>query len=307
MGDVRPTLLMGAPGANWRPWFEANGAERVAVLDPAAYEWGFLGQVVQLHHGAVENVQFVGGIVPSKCAPDYFGAVQRLFAKCPPPTVVQLPAFRPTPAHIAVLTQLVQAFQVGRIVIDVDVDHVGMRWPVEAELVELPRKATAEVQNSLRRAQWLRFFQRCQPQDFALPAIQFLGSRLGSGSTLTQEDRSAIGLFGPLHAEVCGAMLLLVCEDGIDDHDLARALDRTHTHQAQIVQPSSFDSLLCDLLDHEWQSLGSGIIESIDFAEGRIGVLAQSMPPAPCAAIRLGSLRVDRSGIEIGEVRFSSL
>ena len=56
-------------------------------------------------------------------------------------------------------------------------------------------------------------------------------------------------------------------------------------------------------LDDAGQSLGIGFIEKLDFERGEIEIVANSVAPAPIAAIALGSLYVSPQGIELGETK----
>jgi polynucleotide 5'-kinase involved in rRNA processing len=101
--------------------------------------------------------------------------------------------------------------------------------------------------------------------------------------------------------------LFLITETSIDDSDIARALDHTHTHRAQVTLASAYENLLCAALDREGGPIGIGTIKSIDFAAG-IGHLAiTAAAPAPIHSIQLGHLSIDPSGRELGEASIGEI
>ena len=70
-----------------------------------------------------------------------------------------------------------------------------------------------------------------------------------------------------------------------------------------VVSAREYDNLLCALVRESGEEIGHGMIESFDFRNGIVRVWADAVPPIPVRVLKLGSLRVDRNGKELGELR----
>jgi hypothetical protein len=61
--------------------------------------------------------------------------------------------------------------------------------------------------------------------------------------------------------------------------------------------------LLCSFANQEGEDFGIGMIRGIDFVTGVAQVACTAVPPAPARILRIGGLRVDPNGNELGEAR----
>ena len=87
------------------------------------------------------------------------------------------------------------------------------------------------------------------------------------------------------------------------DRQIAPITEQFGVRGVVVTPSSSYHSLLVGLADSAGQYLESGLIESIDFASGRLYVLTPLKNAAPIAQIELGLLRCRRDGKELGELR----
>ena len=71
--------------------------------------------------------------------------------------------------------------------------------------------------------------------------------------------------------------------------------------EVKIVRKSDFKNLLCGLVDVKGRFLGLGVIEEIDFTLRKL-VIYTRVERDKIAAIQMGSIKVNRDGIEEGWV-----
>jgi polynucleotide 5'-kinase involved in rRNA processing len=64
-----------------------------------------------------------------------------------------------------------------------------------------------------------------------------------------------------------------------------------------------YRNLLCSFAKQSGEDFGMGILTDIDWNSMRAYAQCTAVPPAPVRILRLGSLRVDSNGHELGEVR----
>src|SRR5262249_27431054 len=100
-----------------------------------------------------------------------------------------------------------------------------------------------------------------------------------------------------------GGTLLLLSNEEPSDQSVARALDVFHCGRVHVVHPESYDNLLCSFARESGEDFGTGIVQKIDFETKTATILCDAVPPAPIRILKLGGLRVDPSGRELGEVR----
>jgi len=89
----------------------------------------------------------------------------------------------------------------------------------------------------------------------------------------------------------------------VEESDVAAALDFTGCTRAQFVAPGLYRNLLCSFAKQSGEDFGMGILTDIDWQSLRGYALSTAVPPAPIRILRVGALRVDSDGRELGEVR----
>jgi polynucleotide 5'-kinase involved in rRNA processing len=106
-----------------------------------------------------------------------------------------------------------------------------------------------------------------------------------------------------LHAEVGGGTLFLISEKEVEDHHLPRALDVFHCGRVHVIPPDSYEGLLCSFARQHGEDFGMGMIQTIDFESKTAKILSDAVPPAPVRILKIGGMRIDTAGRELGEVR----
>jgi polynucleotide 5'-kinase involved in rRNA processing len=129
------------------------------------------------------------------------------------------------------------------------------------------------------------------------------GARFGSGVVLTQDERLKAGVAEAVHVEVVGTSLLIVCDTDLAENQVALALDFTGCRKAHFVEPGMLRNLFCAFSKDSGEDIGTGIITSIDWTSLRADALCTAVAPSPVRILKLGSMRVDNEGRELGELR----
>jgi hypothetical protein len=293
-------MLIGHPGVSWREWLkEHRGNRDLLCLDPAE---GLLGppcRLVLAKGNRPVYSRFYGSLDPQRSPHVLVGAMAQALPLAGEDALVQLFAYRPMPLLRQVVALIGQIVQPSAILVaegtPLDLDG----FPVGPESVELGKGFPPIVQVAQRKAQWMKLLEECENHEVDLRSVTIEGARLGSGKNVTR----ACEIPGIAHAEVCGSTLLVVTDESPEESQVGHALDITHTTRAHLVSPDLYRNLLCSFGRASGEELGIGVIEQIDWASLRAKVRCTAIPPAPVRILRLGSLRLDAQGNEIGEVK----
>jgi polynucleotide 5'-kinase involved in rRNA processing len=161
----------------------------------------------------------------------------------------------------------------------------------------------AVVRNAQRKAHWLKLMESCEEHVIDLDRISIEGARLGSGMPIHHDDLAQFFRGRVVHGETSGGALFLVAKEEPDDDQMARALDHFHCSRAHIANPSEYEGLLCSFAKADGEDFGMGAIIKIDFEARKVYAHSTAVPPAPIRVLRIGSVRVDTAGRELGETR----
>jgi hypothetical protein len=298
------TLLIGNPGSSWREWLKVNrGSKPFLCLDPADPVQGVPGQLCLFVGSKPVISRFYGSLDPLR-APHILPVVlAQALETSAEDLIVQLFPYRSMPLlrHVTMLiAQLLRPTEIF-IAAGTELDQGG--FPVGPSEVEIESVFPPLVQMAQRKAQWLRLFEGCEKHTFDLRKISIEGIRLGTGQRLTSDERQKAKLNDVLYAERAGGTLFAVTDIDIEESSVAAALDFTGCSKAQFVAPGMYRNLLCSFARQNGEDFGMGILTDIDWQSLRGYSLCNAIPPAPVRILRIGALRVDSNGRELGEVR----
>lgn len=297
------TLLIGNPGATWRPWLkEFRGKQDLVCLDPADSSHPRPAQLTLFRGERPSEWRFYGSVDGFRLPHLLVAAATKLVCLAETDVVIQAPAYRPGPVARHTLVVLAEALRPDRIVIANSCDIADDGFYVGPDRVDLEAGFPVMVESAQRKAKWLGFLDSATGQELFLDRISIEGARLGSGRALGRSDLER-ALPGAVHAEVCGSTLFVIADQPLEDSDAARALDTYHASRLQIASPSDYRDLVCALARGSGDDFGFGIIENIDFQRRVVTFASDAIPPAPATILRLGSLRVDSKGNERGDVK----
>jgi len=298
------TLLIGNPGSSWREWLkEHRGTRPFLCLDPADPIQGIPGQLCLFVAGKPIISRFYGSLDPQRAPHILPSLLAQALEKEPDDLIVQLFPYRPLPLlrHMAML--IAQQLRPTEILVaqNTELDQGG--FPIGPSEVEIDSAFPPLVQMAQRKAQWLRLFEGCEKHTFDLRKVSTEGIRLGTGIRLNTEERQRAHLKDVLYAERAGGTLFAVTDLDVEESDVAAALDFTGCTRAQFVAPGLYRNLLCSFAKQTGEDFGMGILTDIDWQSMRGYALCNAVPPAPIRILRIGALRVDSDGRELGEVR----
>lgn len=136
-----------------------------------------------------------------------------------------------------------------------------------------------------------------------LHGIAVDGLRLGSGIPIPRDNLIKYGFAEPLHGEVAGSSVLMVSDAKVEDVEISRALDAVHASKAIVVAPRAYDNLICALSRTDGEDFAIGRIVRIRFPEMIAELDAAAVEGTPFATLRVGGLRIDAEGRELGEAK----
>lgn len=296
------TLLIGGAQRSWREWLRANRCDRDIInLDPAETVFGTPCRLEWIHKEKVLAWHHYGALDPLRTPQVFLSALPSLLDKASEP-IVQLFRYRPSPVlrHIALL--VAQILKPDEILIadDCEIGYEG--WPVGPQTVTLESEFPDIVLSAQRKAHWMKLLEDSEFHKILMKDVAFEGSRLGSGRAISDEQLAKLGLSGTAHGEICGSTLMLVDSAEPSDDVLSRALDMTHCTRSQIVDPEMYANVVCSFARQDGEDFGLGIVQRIDFQNKVMEILCPAVSPAPVRIVKLGGLRVNNQGHELGEL-----
>lgn len=298
------TLLLSSASHSWREWLKEHRKERdLLCLDPAEPSQSPPGRLTLFRGSKPLYSQFYGSLDPGRAPHVIVAALAHMLREAGPDVIVQFFPIRNAPLIRQVTSLCAQLLQPEEILAPLGAGLDLEGYPVGPEEVAIEEAFPAMVQQAQRKAQWLKLVESCSDHQVDLKRVSIEGARLGSGQPLHPDLLAKAGLAGALHAEVAGGTLLLVTPEEPEDHLMARALDLFHASRASVVDPGAYDNLLCSFARQDGEDFGVGMIRSIDFAAGLAHISCTAVPPAPVRILRIGGLRVDAAGRELGEAK----
>jgi polynucleotide 5'-kinase involved in rRNA processing len=298
------TLLLSSASFTWRDWLKEHRKDRdLLCIDPSEPSQSPPGKLTMFRGAKPFYSRFYGSLDPSRSPHVIVAALAHMLPLASGDAIVQLFAVRNAPLVRQMAGLCAQMVQPDEILAPrgAELDLEG--FPVGPEEVDLEATFPAMVQQAQRKAQWLKLIEECSEHTLILRQVSVEGTRLGSGEPIHPDMIAKAGLREVVHAEVASGTLLLVTETEPEDHVIARALDIFHASRASVVGPDAYNNLLCSFARQNGEDFGMGIVKRIDFESGVATIASTAVPPAPVRILRLGGLRVDLSGRELGEVR----
>jgi hypothetical protein len=298
------TLLIGNAESSWKEWAKKNrnGCDWIC-LDPAESSYGYLARLALSRGEKTVGWRFYGSLDPQRYPHVLLAGLVQLLNQANDDAIVQLFSYQPNPIlrHTAVLAA--QIVQPERLLIapGTAIDFEG--WPVGPEEAE-PEKALPLIAiQAQRKANWLKLIENCEPHEVDLREVAIEGARLGSGVAMDEAERASCGLANVQYAEICGTTLFVVSPEALDEDTVSRALAMLHCSRIHVADPTAYENLICSFARQDGEDFGLGLIQKIEFATGLATIQCTAIPKAPVRLLRLGALRIDPKGNELGEVR----
>jgi hypothetical protein len=301
---VPRTLLIGSPATSWRSWLKENrGGHDLLLLDPADPDHGHLGRVALFKGDKPVLTRFYGSLDPSRAPHVLVAALAELLTEAEGDVIVQLFPLHGGPLLRQTIVLMAQMVLPEDILVPHNATFDLNGFPVGPNELELEAAFPDTVRHAQRKANWLKLIERCTEHKVDLNRINVDGARLGSGRVIKREQLAKVGITEVFHAEVSGGSLLLIAHEEPPEQSLARALDVFHCGRIHVVHPESYDNLLCSFARESGEDFGTGVIQRIDFETKIAHILCDAVEPAPVRILKIGGIRIDTSGRELGEVR----
>jgi len=298
------TLLLSTPETTWRDWLKDNRKGRDFIcLDPSEPDQAPPGRLCLFRGDKIIAWRFYGSLDPQRAPHTMVATLAQLLPHAAEDLVVQLYAYRGTPLLRHVTMLAAQLMQPSEILVPQGAALEQSGFPVGPQEIEIEASFPAMVQNAQRKAHWMKMFENCEEHEFDLARVSVEAVRLGSGLPVTHDELSRFFKDRALHGEIAGGALFIVAHEDPDDTQIARALDHFNCSRAHIAHPEEYQGLLCSFAKSTGEDFGMGTIAEIDFAAGKVKAHSTAVAPAPVRILRIGSLRVDTAGRELGEVR----
>lgn len=294
------TVLLAESGYSWREWLRKHqGDADLLILDPADAAHGPATRIRVLRAERPVFDRFYGSLDPQRAPHLLIGALIEALEVASPNLVIQLYPYRVTPVLRQTTQLLLQLLKPDRFIV-----NQGLKGHLtgSAEEVELEKSLPAQVQAAQRKAQWLSMIEKCEEHSVDLSETVLSGSRLGAGEPVGEARKTKLGLDGA-YVEVSGSTLYVVSDAEFSDDVIGTSLDVTGCSRAHFVSPSVYEGVLCSFAKLSGDDFGYGFLRSVDFINLRAQVLCTAIPPVPVPMLKLGSLRIDEKGNELGEMK----
>lgn len=290
------TLLIGHPKYSWREWVKANTAMGdLVMLDPANTDFGAPCRVCLIRAGKVIAWRLTGVIDPQRNPLAWMNAAYFLLSQAEGSFTVLFPAMRLSPVLRQMMLGMAQNIRAERILVPSGSRFEHQPWPIGAEVEELPEAFPVMVQEAQRRARWLELLERSTEHEVDLSKVGIEGARMGSGWRLKHADFSDWG-------EVSGGVLHVITDRELEEDEIARAMNLTHSNRLSMVRPETYEGLVCSFGRQKGEDFGMGIIQRFDPEQNVMTIQADAVAPAPVHLLRIGQERVDSNGRETGPV-----
>jgi hypothetical protein len=249
-----------------------------------------------LAEGRVRRWTLIGTVDPLRNPVAVLNAAWQLSVSAPPEATALLFNVRSTPVLRQLALAIAQSVVPDRILVPRGSGLERLGWPVGAEETEVAEAFPHVVIEAQRRARWLETAEQSEEHDVDLTKVTVDGARLGSGVRVELPGWAG-------WSEVSGGVLHLVGEREVTEEEAGQYLDQAHAARVSVVTPASYNGLVCSFASQEGEDFGIGFVREFLPERRLMKVRCTAVAPAPVRILRLGALRVDDTGRELGDVR----
>lgn len=290
-------------------FWDAHGASRewlqghVLILDPRESHAEFPGCAVLLRQDEVKEWGFVGGPDVLQSPLEWLRVASRLLAKSPDDLTILAPRLDLGPVARSLRATLIDWLHPESIFVSREYPVSDAAWPMGVTEIDLPKGLPEVVLRAQRKARWRDLLEKSKDFQISTQQVQWTGARLGSGLAAPELRLQEAGIRDVVHAEISGATAFVVVENELSSEECAlvmRLLGATRLHSALA---SSYSGILCSLSRIHGDDICLAILDSIDFRKGIVRVRASAEDTAGLNLIRMGHLRLDGEGNELGVIK----
>lgn len=294
------TFLINDPRWTWREWLKTSLGDRPLVsLNVADADHGPPGRVFLMRGGKVRSWRLVGSVYANRNPVDLVAGAQTLISQAGNGCVVLGFETHESPILRQMALAIAETSGFDEILAPTGSVFVHDPWPISVAQIDIPEALPDAAKLAQRRARWLEMLESCSEHTISLDKVGVYGVRFGSGTRLHGHPFSDIGPY----VEKYGSTMLVVTDSEPREDLLAEATNLAHVRNIAFVSPTSYNGLICSFVRGNGEDFGIGMIKSIDFETREIAVLNTAVAPAPLRMIRVGSIRIDADGKELGETK----
>ena len=286
------TLLVSDSRWTWREHLKDSGAEYVC-LDPGNADTGPPCRTFRHDGEKTRDWCFSGTTEAVRDPLRTMAAAWRLTADLKPDANILMASPYGGPLARQLALSIAQLLKPKKILVPEGSELESLSWPIGAETVPLPASLPKMVLESQRRARWLELFERAETHTIDLSQVAVEGTRIGSGRKV-----SLAGWTG--WAEATGNTLHLVGQQELDEDKVPQYLDQSHMSRLNVVAAEQYEGLCCSVATQEGEDFGFGTIQKFLPERSQFIVLCDAVAPAPARILKIGSMRIDGLGREMG-------
>lgn len=291
------TLLINHPRWTWREWLRRElGDTPLLIVDPSFSDYGWAGRVAVYREGRIRGWRFVGSIDSAHSPLTVLAGVSRLLPEMPEDGWVLAPSGLTGPATRELIYSIAELIDFDRCLVPAKSAYARWKWPWPIEEVDMGSPTPDYVLRAHRRAKWVEMLDLGRRQEFDLADIVIQQARLGAGFKMDLPEWGGIGW-------AAGAVLHVVTEQEIDEFAAARLMDEAHARRISLIHPAEYKGLLCSLARADGRDVGMGVIESFNPQTQKLILHTTAEEGSRANIVRLGLLKLDETGNEVGDLR----
>ncbi len=161
-----------------------------------------------------------------------------------------------------------------------------------------------------RRARFAAYFEKVEQHTYSFDSVAFMNTWLGTGVPLAPHllkyVNQALAPGARVYSgEISDRHLSLMVSQSIptDSSSLGVVLETLKAQAVTLTVAPRLKHLLLGLESSNGKLIGLGLLEAIDFRRRTLGVLTPCRAPDAACIVRLGSLRVQPDGQELGNLK----
>jgi len=292
---VGRTLLVGAAGHSWRGWLDQESSRDAIFADLTDCHHGAPARVSLWREGKLIAWRFIGTLDPQRNPIAWLAAIGELASQLSEIGIIVCGDANSNPVMRHLMLNVAFMLHPAEILVPEGSGFATWPWPTGATTVPVVPDYPDLVHEAQRRATWLKLLEDCAEHEVLLSDVRIIGSRLGSGQLLANPDSND-------YSEICGDVLHLVTQSKLLDEEIARMLDHVHAARLSMVDPRTYHGLICSFAHENGDDFGMGVVKRFDETRGMMTILNTALPPASVRILKLGTLRIDSSGKELGSL-----
>ncbi len=291
------TLLINHPRWTWREWLRHElGDTPLLIADPSFSDYGWAGRISIYREGRVRGWRFVGATDSAQAPLAVLAGTSRLLREMPENYFLLAPSGLTGPATRELIYSMAEMVELDRCLIPSKSAYARWKWPWPTEAIEMEAQTPDYILRAHRRAKWVEMLDLGNLQEFDLADVVIQQARLGAGFKMDLSEWGGIGW-------AAGSVLHVVTDQDIDEYAAARLMDEAHARRISLIHPSEYRGLLCSLARSDGRDVGMGIVHSFDPQTQKLVLHTTAEEGSRANIVRLGLLKLDETGNEVGDLR----